>query len=104
MGKRKDDAKSKLSHTSPLHQYSLISIMKYTTFSFICLTFLIGLSVSKPTREMMAGGIRQAKVSEGQADAERISQAIHGIGGPCNYQVDQVLSYTSQIVQGTLSR
>merc|ERR1712066_157874 len=56
---------------------------------------------------MMPGGIAPADPSQGLADAEFIHKDLHSknyLSSVCNYKIDEVLNYSTQVVAGSLTR
>merc|ERR1712156_1311545 len=96
------------------------SVMKYT---ILILSIFIGFCFAKPgllqteapdyyegevmDGGMMPGGIATADPNEGLDAAEFIHKDLHNkqyLSNVCNYVVDEILNYSTQVVAGILTR
>merc|ERR1711976_275088 len=96
------------------------SIMKH---SILILSIFIGFCFAKPAHlqteqpdyyegevidgGMMPGGISTADPNEGLDAAEFIHKDLHNkkyLSSVCNYKVDEILNYSTQVVAGFLTR
>merc|ERR1711981_930678 len=92
------------------------SIMKYLV---ICLTFLFGLSFSAVLQTEspgimegeivggLSGGIAPRLTAEGYDDAVMVHEKAHAdklLSSACAYEIDEVLSYSTQVVSGIMTR